>query len=174
MFVYFLRSLVRFHKGNPASITEFFATVKFSRAESSALRPTPDLEDQGISLSLVSQLQPVWLGWSYQKLGFRQHSIFHHWDSQTPHPAYAFVRVAIPAGGGVPLNKTCKFYPRLGRSRAGVKLKLYSFFNFGCMWWSAPRSGHFTRFPLYRRLGGPQGCGKSRPYRDSITGPSSP
>jgi hypothetical protein len=35
-----------------------------------------------------------------------------------------------------------------------------------------------TRYPLYRRLGGPQGrsdvCEKSRPYRDSIPGRSSP
>jgi len=32
------------------------------------------------------------------------------------------------------------------------------------------------RYPLYRRLGGPQGprCGKSRSHRDSIPGPSSP
>jgi len=35
-----------------------------------------------------------------------------------------------------------------------------------------------TRYPLCRRLGGPRtgldGCGKSRPHRDSIPGPSSP
>jgi len=35
-----------------------------------------------------------------------------------------------------------------------------------------------TWCPLHRRLGGPQGwldrCGKSRPHRDSIPGPSSP
>jgi len=35
---------------------------------------------------------------------------------------------------------------------------------------------HDPDYPLYRRLGGPQGrsgrCGKSRPYRDSIPGPS--
>jgi len=35
-----------------------------------------------------------------------------------------------------------------------------------------------TRYPLYRRLGGPRAglyrCGKSRPHRDSILGPSSP
>ena len=35
-----------------------------------------------------------------------------------------------------------------------------------------------TRYPLYRRLGGPRagldGCWKSRPHRDSIPGPSSP
>jgi len=34
-----------------------------------------------------------------------------------------------------------------------------------------------TRYPLYRRLGTRTGldrCGKSRPHRDSIPGPSSP
>ena len=38
--------------------------------------------------------------------------------------------------------------------------------------------GKETRYPLYSRLGGPRacldGCGKSRPHRDSIPGPSSP
>jgi len=38
--------------------------------------------------------------------------------------------------------------------------------------------GKVTRYPLYRRLGGPQGrCGRVRkisPQRDSIPGPSSP
>ena len=46
----------------------------FSGAELSALRPSRNLEDQGtdhdqgISLSLVSLLEHVWLGWPYQKL----------------------------------------------------------------------------------------------------------
>jgi len=45
--------------------------------------------------------------------------------------------------------------------------------------WSAPCSGRFThgketRYPLKSRLGGPQDrCGKSRPQRDLIPGPSS-
>jgi len=50
----------------------------------------------------------------------------------------------------------------------------YSFFNLGARWggWPTPRPGPFnppsnTRYPLYRRVGGPQGwsgrCGKSRP-----------
>jgi hypothetical protein len=43
--------------------------------------------------------------------------------------------------------------------------------------WSTPHPGCFTpgkenRYPLYRRLGGPQG--RSRPHCDSIPGPSSP
>ena len=43
------------------------------------------------------------------------------------------------------------------------KVKVYSFFNFGDRWggWLTPRPGRFTpgketRYPLYRRLGGPQ------------------
>ena len=56
----------------------------FNRADSSTLRPTPNLEGQGISLGLVSQLEPVWLGWPYQKLSFRQHSLLHRWYSQGP------------------------------------------------------------------------------------------
>jgi hypothetical protein len=46
----------------------------------------------------------------------------------------------------------------------GVEVELYSFFNLGARWggWSTPRPGRFTlgkevRYPLYRRLGGPQG-----------------
>jgi hypothetical protein len=48
--------------------------------------------------------------------------------------------------------------------------------------WSTPRSGLFTpwkdtRYPMYRRLGGPQGRSrrvrKISPQRDSIPGPSS-
>jgi len=47
---------------------------------------------------------------------------------------------------------------------------------------SKPRPGHFTpgketQYPLYRKLDGPQdgldGCGKSRPHRDSIHGQNS-
>ena len=51
-----------------------------------------------------------------------------------------------------------------------VEVQLYSFFNLGARWggWLAPRPGRFTpgketRYPLYRRLGGPQGrSGRSR------------
>jgi len=42
----------------------------FNGAELSTLCPTPNLEDQGISLSRVSLLETVWLGWPYQKLKF--------------------------------------------------------------------------------------------------------
>ena len=42
--------------------------ILLNRTGLSALRPTPNLEDQGISPSLVSQLEPVWLRWPYQKL----------------------------------------------------------------------------------------------------------
>jgi hypothetical protein len=48
--------------------------------------------------------------------------------------------------------------------RGGVELYLYSFFNLGARWggWLAPCPGRFTpgkenRYPLYRRLGRPQG-----------------
>jgi hypothetical protein len=55
-------------------------------------------------------------------------------------------------------------YNRPRRSRRGVEVQLYSFFNLGARWdgWLTPRSGFFTprketRYPLNRRLGGPQG-----------------
>jgi hypothetical protein len=46
--------------------------------------------------------------------------------------------------------------------RGGVEILLYSFSTsaLGGVVWSAPRSDRFTpgtRYPLYRRLGGPQG-----------------
>ena len=100
IFVSLLHSLFRLHSGSPAYITEFFATVKYSRAESSALRPTPNLEDQGISLSLFSQLEPVWLGLPYQKLIFRQHSLLHHSDSQAPPPGLRLRQGGDTSGGG--------------------------------------------------------------------------
>jgi len=49
------------------------------------------------------------------------------------------------------------------RPSGGVEVWLYSFFNLGAKWcgWSTSRPGRLTpgnpRFPLYRRLGGPQG-----------------
>jgi hypothetical protein len=49
------------------------------------------------------------------------------------------------------------------RHREGEEVQLYSFFNLGtrCGGWSTPRSGRFTSgktwYPLYRRVGGPQG-----------------
>jgi len=68
------------------------------------------------------------------------------------------------------------------KAQMGVEIELYSFFNIGprCGGWSTPRPGPFipgkeTRFPL--RVGpraGLDGCGTSRPHRDSIPGPSSP
>jgi hypothetical protein len=72
--------------------------------QSAALRPTPNLEDQVISL--VSQLEPVWQRWPYQKLSFNKHSILHHSRvSSPPTPAQllAFVKVMVipPVGGGV-------------------------------------------------------------------------
>ena len=50
------------------------------------------------------------------------------------------------------------------RPREGVEAYFYSSFNLGVIWggWSPPSSGRFTprketRYPLYRRLDGPQG-----------------
>ena len=61
-------------------------------------------------------------------------------------------------------SKLSSPYNRPGRSRGGVEVQLHSFFNLNSRWggWSTPRPGRFTpgkdtRFPLYRRLGGPQG-----------------
>jgi hypothetical protein len=52
-----------------------------------------------------------------------------------------------------------KVHPKTGHE---VDVLLYSFFNLGTRWggWSTPRSDRFTpgktRYPLYKRLGGPQ------------------
>jgi hypothetical protein len=62
-----------------------------------------------------------------------------------------------------------------------IEVYFYSFLNLGTRegwWWLTPRpygftTGKDTRYPLYRRLGGPQDrCGKSRTHRDSVSGPS--
>ena len=60
--------------------------------------------------------------------------------------------------------------------RGGVEVQLYSFFNLGARWgeWLTPRLGRFTpmketRYPLYRRLDGPQG--RSGPVRKIHTPP---
>ena len=57
-----------------------------------------------------------------------------------------------------------KVHPRTGHeAQRGSRCKLYSIFNLGARWggWLTPCSGYFTpgktRYPLYRRLGGPQG-----------------
>jgi hypothetical protein len=58
-----------------------------------------------------------------------------------------------------------KGHPRTGHEGpGGVEVKLHSFFNLGARWggWSKPHPGRFTLrketlYPLYRRLGGPQG-----------------
>ena len=66
-----------------------------------------------------------------------------------------------------------------------MEVELYSFFNLGARWggWLS-RPGRFTpgkeiRYPLHRKLGGPQvrsGWARkiSSPHQDSIAGPSSP
>jgi hypothetical protein len=44
----------------------------------------PNLEDQGISLSLASPSKPVRHGWPYQQLCCRRHSVRVHWCTQAP------------------------------------------------------------------------------------------
>jgi hypothetical protein len=68
----------------------------------------------------------------------------------------------------------------------GNKGIVYIFCNLGARWsgWSTSRAGRLTprketRYQLCRRVGGGpsaglDGCGKSRPHRDSIHGPSNP
>ena len=60
--------------------------------------------------------------------------------------------------------------------KGGVELEHYSFFNLGTGrgGWPTPQPGCFTpekqiQYPLYMRLGGPQGCCR----QDLIPGPSS-
>ena len=70
------------------------------------------------------------------------------------------------------------------KAQRGVELQLYSFFNLSARWsgWLTPRPSRFTSgkdpVPIVKEVGwapggGLEGCGKSRPYRDSIPGPSS-
>jgi hypothetical protein len=70
------------------------------------------------------------------------------------------------------------------KSQRGSKGIALLFLNIGARWGglSTSRPGRFppgkTQYPLCRRMGGPgadlDGCGKSRPHRDWIPGPSSP
>jgi hypothetical protein len=64
-----------------------FVTTNFYSVGSSAPRPTPNLEDQGISLSLASPSKPVRHGWPYQQLLCRRHSFRVHWCTQAPSPS---------------------------------------------------------------------------------------
>jgi hypothetical protein len=52
-----------------------FMTTNFYRVGSSAPRPTPNMEDQGICLSLTPPWKPVWYG---------RHSFRVHWCTQAP------------------------------------------------------------------------------------------
>ena len=64
-----------------------------------------------------------------------------------------------------PYTMLCKVTPknRPRKPRGGAEVMLYYFFHLGARWWwvITPRPGRFTpgktRYPLYRRLGGPQG-----------------
>ena len=64
----------------------------------------------------------------------------------------------------VPWQKNISLYNRPPRPRGGVDVYLYAFFNLGARWGggeSTPRGPAvlfpgMIRYPLYRRLGGPQ------------------
>jgi hypothetical protein len=60
-----------------------FVTSSY-RVGSLAPRPTPNLEDQGISLSLASPLKSVRHGWPFQHLCLRRNSFRVHWCTQAP------------------------------------------------------------------------------------------
>jgi hypothetical protein len=70
----------------------FFASIRFlhnavfSRVILLASRPTPNLEDQGVSLCLGSTLRPVRHGRPYQYLRYRRHSSPGHRVTQVPPP----------------------------------------------------------------------------------------
>jgi hypothetical protein len=83
--------------------------------------------------------------------------------------------------------ETCKVHSRTDHEGPYVKYRyssiLYLPSALDGVGWLTPRFGRFTpgkesRYPLYRRLGGPQGRSgrvrKSRPHQNSISGPSSP
>ena len=55
-----------------------------------ALSPTPNLGDQGITLSLVFILRPVQHGWPYHEsmVDSSRHNSVGHWDKQTTPPRY--------------------------------------------------------------------------------------
>jgi hypothetical protein len=62
-------------------------TADFCRMGSSAPRPTPSLEDQGISLSVAPPSKPVRHGCPYQQLCYRRRSFRVHWCTQAPSPS---------------------------------------------------------------------------------------
>jgi hypothetical protein len=77
-------------------------TANFYRVGSSAPRPTPNLEDQGISLSLAPPSKPVRHGWPYQQLCCRRHSFIVHWyTSPLTQQQRAFDKVEIPLRGKI-------------------------------------------------------------------------
>ena len=63
-----------------------FVTRNFSEVGESVQRSTPNLEDQGTSLSLTPTLRPVRQGWPYQYLRYRRHSSPGYWGTQAPVP----------------------------------------------------------------------------------------
>jgi hypothetical protein len=57
------------------------------RVGSLAPLPTPNVENQGISLSLAPPSKPVQHGWPCQQLCCRRHSFRVHWCTQAPSPS---------------------------------------------------------------------------------------
>jgi len=98
----------------------------------------------------------------------------------------SFKWVCIGVNWQVPVKFTLQFAMK---AKTGRRWQLYSFFNLGARWgWmvnatsrplysSVRKKEKKTRYPLYRRLGGPQGRSgrmrKTSPHQRSIPGPPS-
>jgi hypothetical protein len=64
-----------------------FVTANFYRVGLSAPRPTPNLEDQNLSLSLAPPSKPVRHEWPHQQLCCHRHSFRVHWCTEAPSPS---------------------------------------------------------------------------------------
>ena len=71
---YSVSCLVVVHPSVRFSLYYFPQQENFYKVGESVQRSTPNLEDQGTSLSLTPTLRPVRQGWPYQKLRYRRHS----------------------------------------------------------------------------------------------------
>jgi hypothetical protein len=83
-----------------------FRDNKFLQGGLSAPRLTPNLKDQGISLSLAPPSKPVRYGWSYQQLCCRRHSFRVHWGIQAPltQQQSAFNKLQITSRGNISIR----------------------------------------------------------------------
>jgi hypothetical protein len=131
-----------------------------------------------------SCLQNLWLG------GFRPQipilSVL-DWICWTPPPEKnSWVRHWIRARWNNDSVLCVSPYNRPWKSRRGVNVQLYSFFNFSARWWVGAQLHAPSSVPLGRRpsthctegwvgpIAGLDGCRKSRLHQDSITRLSSP